>query len=87
MSKLIILPEKDEHMDDMLFNNLKELFHSNPVGLFPWMFGSVLPEPIELMKHYFSHENNDNIEYIAKNNMYFKNLNLADSALLIPMYL
>ncbi|EML0298699.1 hypothetical protein V9636_002725 [Vibrio parahaemolyticus] len=87
LSKLIILPEKDEHMDDMLFNNLKELFHSNPVGLFPWMFGSVLPEPIELMKHYFSHENNDNIEYIAKNNMYFKNLNLADSALLIPMYL
>jgi hypothetical protein len=87
LSKLIILPEKDEDMDDMLFNNLKELFQSNPVGLFPWMFGSVLPEPIELMKHYFINEKNDNVEHIFKKNMRFKNINLAESTLLIPMYL
>ncbi|WP_048662531.1 hypothetical protein [Vibrio crassostreae] len=87
LSKLLTLPVNSEHTDDVLLNNLKELFHSNPVGLFPWMFGDALPDPMELMKHYFSHENSDNIEYITKRNMYFKDLKLADSALLIPMYL
>ncbi|MCU1798448.1 hypothetical protein CUU45_14360 [Pectobacterium polaris] len=87
LSKLLTFPENDEHMDDPLFNNLKELFHSNPVGLFPWMFMGDLPEPMELMKHYFSNENIDDIEYIVERNLLFKNLKLADSALLIPMYL
>ncbi|EMZ5446862.1 hypothetical protein KDV41_09785 [Providencia stuartii] len=85
--KLLTFSENDGHIDDLLFNNLKELFHSNPVGLFPWMFLGSLPEPMELMKHYFSNKNSDNIECIAERNLFFKKLNLASSVLMIPMFL
>jgi len=86
-SKLFTFSRRDECINDTLYNSFNEIFSANPVGLFPWMFSGVLPEPMDLMMHYFSNKNKKDIENIDKKNKSFKNLNLAASALTIPMFL
>ncbi|HID4048384.1 TPA: hypothetical protein ACXE9F_004932 [Pluralibacter gergoviae] len=86
-SKLLTFSNRNECMDDTLYNSFNEIFSANPVGLFPWMFSGVLPEPIELMTHYFSNKKNKDIELIDKKNRSFRNINLAASALTIPNFL
>ncbi|EBV2407302.1 hypothetical protein E1914_23195 [Salmonella enterica subsp. enterica serovar Chester] len=86
-SKFLSFSISDECINDTLYTSFNEIFSSNPVGLFPWMFSGVLPEPMELMTHYFSNKNKKDIEDINERNKFFKNLHLAESALIIPRYL
>ncbi|HDS9847128.1 hypothetical protein AB0174_24100 [Klebsiella quasipneumoniae] len=86
-SKLFAFSSGDECMDDTLYNSFNEIFSANPVGLFPWMFSGLLPEPMELMTHYFSNKKNKDIEHIDKKNKSFRNIDLAASVLIIPKFL
>jgi len=65
-SKLFTFSRRDECINDTLYNSFNEIFSANPVGLFPWMFSGILPEPMELMTHYFSKKNKKDIENVDK---------------------
>ncbi len=73
--------------DAPLLREVQKLFDSNPVGLYPWMWGSEFPDPLALMTHYLGSKDKPSNEQLVKLNMFYKQLRLDITALIIPQCL